>query len=190
MLYKITPTEDPFDLNPELNSIAAFVALKGNSGKKFKYVAFLVDYKSPYRQQPLVERKRLSALAAGYSVQGTHQKTLEARAREIMNGEDADVEAAITEYKSQQYDEDRENVQLYQVQIDNIKKAVRGNPADPAELEKINKLLLSLPSLKASQREYAIGAGIEVSVDESSEPSKPMSTIDEVMNEQIKLKDK
>lgn len=188
MLFKITPIDDPFDLNPELKSIPEFVAI---SGKKFKYVAFLVDYKSPYRQHTNIhEKKRLALLEAGYVVQGTHQKTLEPRAREIMNGEDPDVEKAIIKYKELQYDEDKELIQLYQTQIENIKKAVRNKPEDPADLEKTNKLLLSLPSLRSAQRDLAAAAGIEVTIEESSEPDKPMSTIDEVMSEQIKMKDR
>lgn len=188
MLFKITATEDPFDLNPELKSIPEFAALPA---KKFKYVAFLVDYKSPFRQHTnLTEKKRLCLLQAGYVVQGTHQKTLEPRAREIMNGEVPEVEAAILKYKEIQYDDDREDIELYNTQIANIRAAVRNKPDDPAELEKVNKLLLSLPSLRAAKRQIAESVGIEIPAEESSsEVSKPMSTLDEMMNEQIKIKD-
>jgi hypothetical protein len=182
MMYKIKPNEDVVVTNPELASIPEFADL---ADKKLRYVIFLTDYQSPLRNFPEPEKKRLAAIQAGFAPQDTHQKTLQPKVREMINGSHEDVNKAIAKYKELQYNEDRELMKTLQKQMNNIKKMVDAGSDDPGEMKKINDLLLTLADLREQQRKIAITAGLEETLPELEKEDKPMRTIDKVMNEQM-----
>lgn len=186
MLVKIDRKVSIFETNPFLKNIPEFADL---NERQMRYVAWYADYESPYRFHPDLERKRLCALEAGWTVQDTHQKTLEPRAREVMNGEVEKVNVAIIKYRSLKPNEDRELLALYSRQIENIKAMIETPTVDPGELKKRNDLILSLPDLRASQRQLAKMAGMEdelSKIEEEVKESRKMSTIDKVHQENLK----
>lgn len=189
MLFKIEPHKDFFVSNPEASAIAEFAAC---SSPEMVYVTMYTDYLSPLRQQPDFERKRLAALAAGYKPQDTHSKTLQPKAREMINGERPHVEAAIKKYRELQHNEDRELLKLYQTHIDNIKTIVAKATDDVDEAKKRGDLLLKLPELRKSQRELAKSVGMEdelSKIESESQENKKLSTIDKVHAENLKASD-
>ena len=185
MLFKLPRGKSCFDENPELLNIPEFAEL---TDKQFRYVAFYVDFKSPFRHQPDEERKRLAAIEAGYSIQNGHSKTLDQKAREIMAGKNEKVNAALLKYKSLAPNEDREQLQLYTIQIANIRKLIEKGSDDPAELKRLNDLLLTLPDLKKSQRDLAKTVGMEeelAKIEEEALKNKDKKMIDIIANEEL-----
>lgn len=185
MLFKIERSKEVFTSNPELLNIPEFACL---TDKQMRYVMFYTDYKSPYRSHNDTERKRLSAIEAGYSIQNGHQKTLDQKAREIMDGRNEKVNEAILKYKSLAPNEDREQLKLYTVQIESIRKLVEKGSEDAAELKKLNDLLMTLPGLKKSQRELAKSVGMEdelARIEEEVIKNKDRKMIDIVAGEQL-----
>jgi hypothetical protein len=185
MLFKIERNKSVFETNKELSNIAEFADL---SDKQMRYVMFYADFKSPYRAHNDTERKRLSAIEAGYSIQNGHQKTLDQKAREIMDGRNEKVNKAILKYRSLAPNEDREQLMLYTTQIQSIRKLVEKGSEDAAELKKINDLLTSLPDLKKSQRELAKSIGMEdelAKIEEEAIKNRSRNMIDIVATEEL-----
>jgi hypothetical protein len=188
MLVKIEKTTSIFDTNPWLKNYEEFSCL---NEKEMRYVAWFADTKGPFTRHTGIEKKRLCALDAGWVPQDTHDKTLQPRAREAMNGENIKVNVAIEKYKSLcPADQNRDLLMLFTEQIENIKVAVRAKPTDPTELKKVNDLLLSLPELNRSMRELARSVGMEDELGKiEEEVKKNRSTIDKVIGEQLKAED-
>jgi hypothetical protein len=185
MIVKIDRNKSIFDTNSWLKNYEEFSSL---NEKEMRYVALYADTQGPFTRHPEQERKRLAALDAGWVVQDTHEKTLQPRAREAMNGQNEKVSVAIEKYRSLcPPDQNRELLMLYTQQIQNIKDAVNAKPTDPAELLKVNNLLLSLPDLNKACRELARSVGMEDELGKiEEEVKKNRSTIDKVINEQLK----
>jgi hypothetical protein len=188
MLVKIDKVKSIFETNEWLKNYEEFACL---NEKEMRYVAWYADTKGPFTRHTGAEKKRLCALDAGWVPQDTHDKTLQPRAREVMNGENVKVNVAIEKYKSLcPGDENRDLLMLFTEQIENIKEAVRSKPTDPNELKKVNDLLLSLPELNKSRRELARSVGLEDELGKiEEEVKKNRSTIDKVISERIKSQD-
>jgi DNA mismatch repair ATPase MutS len=107
-----------------------------------------------------------------------------------MNGQNEKVNIAIEKYRSLcPPDENRELLMLYTQQIQNIKDAVNAKPTDPAELLKVNNLLLSLPDINKARRELARSVGMEEELGKiEEEVKKNRSTLDKVNSEQLKAR--
>lgn len=183
MLFKINTKDSIFKLNPELKGVPEFADL---NDKQMKVVAFMADYKSPFRQKPVKERWRLAFLAAGYKVQEGHNNTFDMRAREIEAGKNEKVNAALAKYKEMQHNEDIELLDIIQTQMDNIKQMVRKGGDDPNEMKKLNDLLLTLPDLRKTQRSLAESANLDYEFETDGEKKQQnISTIDKlIMDEQ------
>lgn len=180
MLVKINQKDSVFKLNPELRSVPEFDCL---TEKQMRVIALVFDYKSPFRQKTQTDRWKLAFLAAGYAPEETKDKVFSMRCREMMDGKHPKVNAAIKKYLSIQRDEDMELLNDLQTHLENIKSMMRKGREDPAELDKINKLVMSLPDLRETQRKIAAAAHIDYSFGEQEEDDaqKNMSTIDKMV---------
>jgi hypothetical protein len=113
MRFKITP-EDVFVDNPELLCIEEF---KDLPSREFKYVAFFVDYDSPFRGLPSKEKRIQAAQAAGFRLEkGTTR--LDKNGRDTVGGKIPRVLTAIAKYNKLQKDINREIIVALDCQIE------------------------------------------------------------------------
>lgn len=190
MLYNIQKNKSVFDSAPGLRLIASFQALddpKDTQDRKMRFVMLVADYKSPLRQHPEKQRRKLAAMECGYKIMDTTHDTLDYRARLLLEGKDEKVEAAILKYHEIQYNEDIGNLEMIDRQIDNIKDVIKSPTADLDELKKRNTLLQTLPELVETKKRLARIAGMKEAEMASMEISedKPLSLIDKIHAESI-----
>lgn len=180
MLFKVNQKDSVFKLNPELYSVPEFAEL---NAKQMTTIILVFDYKSPFRQKPQKDRWKLAFLAAGYVPEEGKGSVFNMRCREMQDGKHTKVNAAIKKYLEIQHDEDIELLETVQHQINTIKTMVRKSWEDPADVDKINKLVNSLPELRERQRELARNAKIDYTFGEPEEDdnTKNMSTIDKMV---------
>lgn len=186
MLFPIPKkTVNLFDSISGLRLIEEFKKLDDKShsdnDKRMRFVMLVADYQSPLKQHPESKRRELAALEAGWVVQTNARRTIDARGKLVVDGKDKDVEAAITKYRELQINEDRELLELYTKQINDIKKAISTSTDDPDVLKKRNTLLESLPALKESKNKLAKMTDLEdLEIDDQTEDNRPLSLIDKL----------
>jgi len=189
MLFRIEKRKSVWESNPELRLIKEFKEIEETSkdDKKIRFVMLVADYKSPLRQHPEKKRRELAALQAGYTVQDNSHTTIDFRGKKLMDGKDPLIEAAIERYKTIQYNEHMDGLEIIQKQIDNIKTLTNLPAEDALELTRRSTLIQSLPQLYLTKRELLAQAGVEEKIaEETSAVDRPMSLIDEIALENQK----
>lgn len=189
MLFKLEKRKSIWESNPELRLIKEFAQIEETSkdDKKMRFVMLVADYKSPLRQHPEKKRRELAALQAGYTVQDNSHSTIDFRGKKLIDGKDPLIEAAIERYKSIQYNEHMDGLDIIQKQIDNIKSLTEKPAEDALELTRRSTLIQSLPQLYLTKRELLAQAGVEDKINEEVGTSdKPLSLIDELAIENNK----
>jgi len=189
MLFRIEKRKSVWESNPELRLIKEFKEIEENSkdDKKIRFVMLVADYKSPLRQHPEKKRRELAALQAGYTVQDNSHTTIDFRGKKLIDGKDPLIEAAIERYKTIQYNEHMDGLEIIQKQIDNIKTLTNLPAEDALELTRRSTLIQSLPQLYLTKRELLAQAGVEERItEETSAVDRPMSLIDEIALENQK----
>ena len=197
MLYQIERGKSVFDSHNGLRLIPEFAALEEDArvgDKWMRYVMLVADYKSPLKQHPITKRKELAILSAGGKIQNRNHETLDLRAREIVEGKNPKVEAALAKYLEIQHDEDRDMLEIINKQIELIKKTIMSSttkvdgkdvPVETDELKKRNALLMTIPDLVEAKKKLARIADIkdEVFIEETSQEVKPLSLVDRIYQE-------
>lgn len=158
MLFIPKRDKDIFKAYPELLAIPEFYEL---NERQMTALIWFADYRSPFRQKPKEERMRLACLEAGYKVMEDKNTTMEFRAREMMAGKVDKWNTALKKYMDMQHDEAREQIDMVDAQVDNIRKIISTPTDDEAILEKRNKLINSLPDLNETKRKLAKQANME-----------------------------
>lgn len=181
MLIKIEKRRSIWESNPELRLITEFAKIEETSkdDKKMRFVALVADYKSPLRQHPEKKRRELAALESGYTVQGNSHTTIDFRGKKLVDGKDPLIESAIVKYKSMQYNEHMDGLEIIQKQIDNIKSLTQLPAEDALELSRRSSLIETLPQLYTTKRELLSLAGVEDKKDENNATiDRPLSLVD------------
>lgn len=177
-----------YEFAPGLRLIPEFDVLDRSrlDDRLMRFVMLVADYDSPLKQHPEKKRRELAILSSGGKVQDHNHTALDMRSRQIVEGRDSDVEAAIKKYREIQYNEDREMLIVVNSQIDSIKTMILEKTFDVDELKKRNALLLTLPELVETKKKLAKMANMEEEVFESETAgeSRPVSLIDKVALEQ------
>lgn len=152
MLFKIDLDKKIRDLNPEIDIIPA---LKELSDRTLKYVFLVYDYKSPYRELPIKERKEKVGFLVGFKRETGKQNRFDKNAREIMSGRHPRTERAINAFKDLIYDSDRDTYQAIDDLITNIRDFIRTPDPKGLEMEKKAKLAKEIPSLSQTKKQLA-----------------------------------
>jgi hypothetical protein len=147
MLFKIT-RKDIFEDNPELKSIEEFSKC---SSRDLKYIFFVYDYKSPFRNLKFEDRRRKCVLEAGFRLD--KNGNLDKNTRNVLNGKIKKIEDAILKFKTLQHDQDREVIDALTVQIDQIVSLVAKPDKTIQELEKSIKFSKELPNLTENRKQ-------------------------------------
>jgi len=191
VLFKVEKRKTIWESNPELRLISQFAKIEENSkdDKKMRFVMLVADYKSPLRQHPEKKRRELAALQSGYTVQDNSHTTIDFRGKQLIDGKDKVVEAAIAEYKKIQHNEHMDGLEIIQKQIDNIKTLTNTPAEDALELSRRSTLIKDLPSLYTTKRELLTLAGYEEKINEESGTERTLSLLDELHIESEKDND-
>lgn len=137
-------------VRPEVLNIPEFKAIwkrdkdrfKKNAFRKFEYIYYLADYKSPYANYP--ELDRLKRIKEDFRLQDNDLK-------------DAFVVAALEKYKQLQYTPTRDllnaSEEAARALANDLREIARNNKPDKGDsviktLEKIGKIIASLDALK------------------------------------------
>lgn len=180
MMYKITK-KDVFDDNPELRSIPEFDKL---TDRQMKFVIFVYDYKSPFRNLPMEQRKKKAALQAGFKWSPTENRP-DRNTRDIINGNVTSVEHASHKYMELQFDEDYENLKAYDEQLSEIREFFKKKEKSVDEMNKALAMMKAFKGLIIDRKELIKALGIreeEEEVDDVNE--RELSTID-VINQEM-----
>lgn len=137
MLFRIhsdiaSGKKDFFELNPGARGIEKFNAC---SSRQMLFVCFVADrdYDSPLRTLPEHQRRTKAALYSGYGMEGDRP---DKNARNLINKKIADVEAAITEYREMQWDEERAMLDAINAQIQETLDAMALDKREAARVVK------------------------------------------------------
>lgn len=115
MLYKLINGVDPFELNPGVLVIKEF---KDLTPQQFTFVCLTADsdHDNPLRTLPERQRREKAAKVAGYSME-LDQKRLNRNTRMMVAGKVESVEKAIIEYRANQFNEAKANLEAVDNQI-------------------------------------------------------------------------
>lgn len=120
MHYRLKAGEDPFVLNPGLLAIPAYADL---TPMQMFYVILAADsaYDNPLKTLPEKQRKEKAAIIAGYGMEADGKRPAK-NTRDLIAGKVESVEKAITEYRANQYDEDKANLEATNFQIQEVRE--------------------------------------------------------------------
>jgi hypothetical protein len=133
MLFKLHYEKSPFVLNDGLQAIREFVCL---SDRQFTAVALFVDYDSPLRKLPEIQRREQAAIISGYPMEG---KRLDKNGRNFVDGKVKSMESAINKYREIQFDKDKETLAGIDRQIHEIMEIVKEDKIKSATKVTISK---------------------------------------------------
>lgn len=179
MLFNIKASEPVRETCPDIDSIPEF---EGITDRQIRYVILVYDYDSPYRQQPLDERKVRVAKDVGYSYNPDTSKITEREGKNIINNDIPDVVRAIKKYRELQYDEERDLLMAYDEQLLQFKEFFRkkGKTEDEIKLAlAITKQYNELISDRKAMIE-SLGLKGEIGDEEDEFADEALSLIDQV----------
>lgn len=174
MLFSIVPKKSIFETNPELLSIPEFANL---SEKQMRFLVYAYDYRSPYRQLPMDDRKKKAALTAGYKIESSKNFAREGVLPESM-------EKGASKYLELQYDEDWENLKAFDEQMKEIRDFLKKKDKKSAELKMATQMMKDMVSLNKAREELVKSMGLRDGEEEDSDiVIKEVSTLDLINQE-------
>jgi hypothetical protein len=172
MLYPIK-TNDPFKEFPELKIVPEFQPL---SESRMAWIILTHDYKSPYRNIPLEERKEMVA----NDLQFRREKggRFDFNARQIIKGTDELINKAADKYKRLQFNQERETLLAFDNQLRHLSELMNKEDKNQAELKLSLETAVKLPQLLKTRKELEVIAGDREDTGVSQKGN--MSIIDQV----------
>lgn len=141
MIFKITDKEF-FKDNPEALAIPIFKSI-GNKGMKF--IALVYGYNTPFRKLHIPERKAKAIKLCGFRKTPTGRLSKEEK--NLMESRGVAISAAIKEYMSIQFDDDRDTLDALDNQIKDFKDIQRRSGKDSKEIDQCIKISKAMPDL-------------------------------------------
>lgn len=115
MIYKVTQKDIRED-NDNIDAIEAFVTC---TSRELKYVFLTYDFGTPFKQQAFKDRRFKAAIEAGYKMEQTRDYP-DKTTRKLLNKAFPHVEAAIVAFKGIRRDIDREALESYDIQLEEM----------------------------------------------------------------------
>jgi hypothetical protein len=176
MIFKVAKDKKIIEQNPE---IEAFEAMMKCSDRELRYIFFVYDYETPFRKMPLETRKLKAADLAGF-LREKGSTCFDKNGRATINGKIPKVEAAIAEFMEMQYDQEKELIHAYNIQIQeamDLMKKKDKTDKDWGVLLKVNK---ELPSIIKTKKDLELAVGYRVEEEKTDEgmEDEPLSAID------------
>lgn len=180
MLFKIND-KPLFDENPGLMAIPEFV---DKPERLLRYIFLVYDFESPYRKIPFEMRKEKCAVIAGYKYE-KDGKRLDKNGREVISGSNPLVSGLVKVFMELQGDPDKELLVAYRDMLQDMKELMRKKNKTEKETGLVLKISKDLPDLIRKQKELEdLIESREGALAAPEEPSRPMSTLDEINSEQ------
>lgn len=182
MMYKITKG-DIFEDNPELRSIEKYAVC---SSRDLKYIFLVYDYKSPYRNLPIEQRKLKALLEAGFKMERDGTRP-DKNARDVSNGKIDKINEAIKEFLSQQRDEDQELGNAVDSQISEIRNFLKRPKETEGEWRIAISLIEKLPKILKDRNQIfeilELRDNLEASLLVQEKEEQPVSTLEQYNDE-------
>ena len=147
--FKLRLDHDVFEDNPELRVIPAFSKL---TDRQMKYVMLVDWYKSPIRLMEREQRKHKAALLAGYKLEKDGTRP-DMNMRNLIAGKVNTIEAALREMREIQHDDEKDIIEAFDTQVDEIVQFFKKPNKTIVELEKSVKLMGMLPEILKRRKE-------------------------------------
>ena len=147
MIYKVTQKDIRED-NPSIDAIEAFAAC---TSRELKYVVLTYDYDSPFKELSFEDRANKAAREAGYHVEKGRDR-LDKTGRKLLAGGFPRVEEAIFAFKGIRRDLDRETLEAYDIQLEEINQFLKKKKETDKEWDITAKLMNYLPKLLAARK--------------------------------------
>lgn len=146
MLFKISK-EDFFTDNPEAEVIPQFVEV---GDQAMKYICLVYGYNSPYRLLSMeVKRRKALEVAKVYKTPQGRPSKLE---KSLVDPTSKEIIAAIAEYQSIQFDEDRDTHEAYKEFVSQSKELLRKKDKDPKEMDQALKIHKEFTTLVENEK--------------------------------------
>lgn len=184
MIFVIEPSKSVFETNPPLKMTEHLSKL---SNKEVKWIALVYDYDSPLSQMPTNIRKIKAGIMTGWEmVNGLPDKPLQT----IMDGGNDKVNLAIEEYKTLQFDENKEALIAFNDQLRQYRTFLKQPEKKASELKLALEIQQKLPVLLRARDEIVKIVGMRANEDDFNISNvEGASAIDKVVFEEESLKD-
>jgi hypothetical protein len=187
MLFKVTqkPVRDE---NPELLAVKEFEPLQD---RELKWVFLVYDFKTPYRQLSLPDRKEQAAEQVGYKRESV--KRMDKSARNIILPKLQEknlphIAPAIAAFKRMQRDLDLEAMQAYDQNLEHFIKKIREPKTKKEDWDLIVKLVPQYEKLLVGRKRIKENLDLRGEFEEGEDEKadkKVLSTLDKVMRDKI-----
>lgn len=176
MKFKVTDN-DVFDDNPELRAIPEFVNVPSRS---LKYIFFVFDFHSPYKNIPLDSRKELAAKDVGFKMEKDKEGReirLDKNAREVIGGKNDAVEAATKKFDLLQDNIEQRLIVSYDEQLEEFMLLMRKKDKSDREQALVMTVVKQLPEFLKNRKK--ILEILNLSKEEVQSEDKDLSDIDQ-----------
>ena len=183
MLYKIEHDKSIIDTNPELKSIKEF---DNCTDRQLKWVFLTYDYKTPYKGMKFEERKLKVAMDVGYKYE-KGERRLDKNARNLLNGNTGTVQAAIKQFMEMQWDEDRETLNAYDQQLEELRSFLKEKDKNHAAIKTAISVMKELVGLQKLRRDLmeSLGLQADITIEEVDDTTLSKSVLDQVNAEEM-----
>ena len=188
MLFLVTKNDVRAD-NPELLAIQEFMPL---SDRELKFIFLVYDFKTPYRQLSLPDRKEQSAEQVGYKRESP--KRMDKSARNIMLPQLQEknlphIAPAIAAFKHMQRDLDREAMEAYDVNLEHFMVKLKEPKQNEKDWILIAKLVPQYEKLlvgrKRIKEQLDLRGGFEEEDQDEKGEVKKLSALDRRIRKKI-----
>jgi hypothetical protein len=148
MIYKVTQ-DDIRKTNDNIDAIEAFSVC---SSRELKFVFLSYDYGTPFKQLAFEDRRFKVAIEVGYKMEKTRDYP-DKTTRKLLNGGFPKVEAAIVAFKVIRRDLDREALEAYDIQLEEMNEMLRTKKTSDKEWDIAIKLVDKMTKFHKTRRE-------------------------------------
>lgn len=175
MLFKVDYGSDIKELNPEINS---FKHMSQCTDRELRWIFFTYDYETPLRKLPFDRKSEKAADMAGFKREKGSAR-LDKNARNTINGKIPRVTEAVKEFLELQYDQDKDLLEAYDMQIGQIIDLMKQKDKTDKEWRVLISAYKELPSIRKSKSELEEILGYRSNREEEHISSnEPLSALD------------
>jgi hypothetical protein len=140
------------DIREDNDNIDAIEAFSRCTSRELKYVFLTYDFGTPFKQQDFETRRFKAAIEAGYRMEKTRDYP-DKTTRKVLNGGFPNVEAAIVAFKEIRRDLDREALEAYDIQLEEMNEMLRTKKTSDKEWDIAIKLVDKMTKFHKTRRE-------------------------------------
>lgn len=170
MRYKIT--EDIKKDNPEIQDIPELMAIPNRT---LKYIFYVYDFDSPYRNMELSKRKNRALDVSGFKKESDGSRW-DKNAREVYDEKSEDVRKAVRIFIDIQDNIEKMILQAYDCQLSDFIELMNKKSKTDEEKNMALKIMKDMPSFMAKRKELMEIIGNRVS--SSGVTEKPQTTLE------------